>query len=156
MSAIFQATKKLTAEYSLTELFFGVQYINYEFDQEKFIRDSKDSLTFEELEFYTHLSRIQSKVNSLKLEEFVNSSCIPEPWIIGYQIESTKQRNGYVLILDNKIKAVCLYINRTQGYKDLVTDLKADPVESRVLGAVGLSVFEEKKMRYIADLKIKI
>jgi hypothetical protein len=129
MSAIFHATKKLTAEYSLMELFFGVQYINYEFDQEKFIRDSKDSLTFDELEFYTHLSRIQSKVNSLKLEQFVNSSCIPEPWIIGYQIESTKQRNGYVLILDHKIKAVCLYINGTQGYKDLVTDLKADPVE---------------------------
>jgi hypothetical protein len=129
MSALFQATKKLTAEYSLTELFFGVQYINHEFDEEKFIKESKDSLTIQELEFYTHLSRIQSKVNSQKLEEFVNSSCIPELWIVGYQIESTKQRNGYVLILDHKIHAVCLYINGTQGYKDLMTDLKADPVE---------------------------
>ena len=130
MNTIYNATKHLTSEFSIGELLFGIQYIQHEFDLINFISESNIlNLNEKDIEFYLYLSNIQSNINKKSMEDFIKTSCIPLQWIIGYQIESTKERNGYVLILDHNLKSLCLYINGTQNFTDLITDLEADSIE---------------------------
>jgi hypothetical protein len=126
---IYKSTKTAITAWNLWELVIGLQYIKHNVEHEKF-RETSDPLllTLKELEYYSYLCRIQENINTKKSKDFIKSTSIPKSWIRGYMMAATNHRNGFALICDHGLKALCFYINGTQGTKDLLHDLNADMI----------------------------
>jgi hypothetical protein len=157
VSTLMNIKNHFREKYSWLELFVGLRYVDCHFDEKKFIEEAEyaqqkllsdeniiatletpqknvsqldfkqEILTLKDVDFFLYLLKFQNEMNTTK-PKFIEKTGLEPKNILEFSISSTTERNGYMLILDEKIQSLCLYLNGTQGIIDAISDLKADPV----------------------------
>lgn len=114
--------------WSLPELVFGIKWLHKNKKKRDFTdfisrSISLDDKIYEEFLYYLHHFSVCNCIDTKTRQEFLSSAGIAQDCLIEYFINSTPERNGYIILVDHQRKEVVLYINGTQTLNDMMLDL---------------------------------